>query len=76
MHGCSVGLWECVLFIVLIQTAKLKRTRAAFANKILTGARNGELVLWDVGRAGTSKYGVLRYLIRRDVHSVLTRSRA
>ncbi|TCD66714.1 hypothetical protein EIP91_001007 [Steccherinum ochraceum] len=30
--------------------------RGAYSNKILTSARNGELILWDLNRSGTSKY--------------------
>lgn len=28
-----------------------------FSNKILTSARNGELIVWDLNKSGTSKYG-------------------
>jgi len=28
-----------------------------FNNKILTCARNGEVIMWDLGKAGASKYG-------------------
>lgn len=28
-----------------------------FNNKILTSARNGEVIVWDLGKAGPSKYG-------------------
>ncbi|KAH9910400.1 uncharacterized protein BXZ73DRAFT_93801 [Epithele typhae] len=28
----------------------------AFSNKILTGARNGELIMWDLNKGGSSKY--------------------
>lgn len=29
----------------------------AFSNKILTSARNGELIMWDLNKNGLSKYG-------------------
>ena len=31
----------------------------AFNNKILTSARNGELIMWDLNKNGSSKYGKL-----------------
>ena len=30
---------------------------ADYDNKILTSARNGELIMWDLNKLGTSKYG-------------------
>jgi hypothetical protein len=32
-----------------------------FNNKILTSARNGELIMWDLNKMGSTKYGE-RYL--------------
>ena len=29
-----------------------------FNNKILTSARNGELIMWDLNKSGVTKYGV------------------
>jgi hypothetical protein len=29
----------------------------AYNNKILTSARNGDLIMWDLNRAGNAKYG-------------------
>lgn len=29
-----------------------------FNNKILTSARNGELIMWDLSKSGNTKYGV------------------
>ena len=34
-----------------------ERGGEAFSNKILTSARNGELVMWDLNKNGSSKYG-------------------
>ena len=31
--------------------------KPVFNNKILTSARNGEVIVWDIGKAGPSKYG-------------------
>lgn len=31
----------------------------AFSNKILTSARNGELIMWDLNKSGPTKYGEL-----------------
>lgn len=31
--------------------------RAGYDNKILTSARNGELIMWDLNRLGPSKFG-------------------
>ena len=31
----------------------------AYNNKILSSARNGELILWDLNKPGASKYGKL-----------------
>jgi hypothetical protein len=28
-----------------------------YDNKILTSARNGDLIMWDINRAGNAKYG-------------------
>lgn len=28
-----------------------------YSNKILTSARNGELIMWDLNKTGPSKYG-------------------
>jgi WD repeat-containing protein 24 len=28
-----------------------------FSNKILTSARNGELIMWDLNKSGPTKYG-------------------
>ena len=30
-----------------------------FNNKILTSARNGELILWDLNKSGVTKFGAL-----------------
>ncbi len=30
---------------------------AGYDNKILTSARNGELIMWDLNKIGPSKYG-------------------
>ena len=35
----------------------LTQLHAAFSNKILTSARNGELIMWDLNKTGSSKYG-------------------
>ena len=32
----------------------------AYNHKILTSARNGELIMWDLNQSGNSKYGVYR----------------
>lgn len=32
-------------------------TRQVYSNKILTSARNGELIMWDLNKAGPSKCG-------------------
>ncbi|KDQ51504.1 hypothetical protein JAAARDRAFT_184901 [Jaapia argillacea MUCL 33604] len=31
--------------------------RGVYANKLLTSARNGELIMWDLGKSSGSKYG-------------------
>lgn len=33
--------------------------RPVFNNKILTSARNGELIMWDLNKSGSTKYGKL-----------------
>jgi WD repeat-containing protein 24 len=35
----------------------LKRNAPGYDNKILTSARNGELIVWDLNKLGPSKYG-------------------
>lgn len=32
-------------------------TEIVFNHKILTSARNGELIMWDLNKSGSSKYG-------------------
>lgn len=29
----------------------------AFSNKILTSSRNGDLIMWDLNKSGSTKYG-------------------
>ncbi len=36
---------------------RLRACHEAFNNKILTSARNGELILWDLNKNGPSKFG-------------------
>jgi len=42
-----------------------------FNNKILTSARNGELIMWDLNKSGVTKYGVhpLSFLSLKVKHS-------
>ena len=35
-----------------------------FDNKILTSARNGELIMWDLNKPGPTKYGECSYRTR------------
>lgn len=40
-----------------------------FSNKILTSARNGEIITWDLNKNGNAKYGMhLRLLISGCSH--------
>lgn len=39
-----------------------------FSNKILTSARNGELIMWDLNKSGSTKLGTLRSC-KRNIHS-------
>lgn len=43
----------CLPFLVLILCSSVP----VFNNKILTSARNGELIMWDIAKSGRSKYG-------------------
>jgi len=43
-----------------------------YDNKILTSARNGELIMWDLNKLGPSKYGKPTYLAGPLVHCVDT----
>lgn len=43
----------CLSFLVLIAYSSVP----VFNNKVLTGARNGELIMWDIAKNGRSKYG-------------------
>lgn len=46
---------ECEPFCHVLQG--IMTLQKAFSNKIMTGARNGEFILWDLNKAGPSKYG-------------------
>lgn len=43
----------CLSFLVLILCSSVP----VFNNKVLTSARNGELIMWDIAKNGRSKYG-------------------
>jgi hypothetical protein len=47
-HGCASGYDSnaCMMLIKIV-----------FNHKILTSARNGELIMWDLNKTGQSKYG-------------------
>lgn len=47
-HGCA---------FVFIQNAFMVLIQVVFNNKILTSARNGELIMWDLNKTGPTKYG-------------------
>lgn len=48
------GLMEvCLSFLVLIPYSSVP----VFNNKILTSARNGELIMWDIAKDSRSKFG-------------------
>jgi hypothetical protein len=36
---------------------------AGYDNKILTSARNGDLIMWDLNKAGNAKYGAYARLV-------------
>ena len=39
--------------------AKMTLFFLAFSNKIVTSARNGEIIMWDIQKSGPTKFGKL-----------------
>ena len=61
-HGCRYLVYSSFLSCLLIPVI-------VFNNKILTSARNGELILWDLNKSGVTKYGAWLFFF---VDSLLT----
>ncbi|KAG6908862.1 hypothetical protein DXG01_002936 [Tephrocybe rancida] len=52
----SRNLWEGSGLKIDSASTDVAWGRGVFNNKILTSARNGELIMWDINKAGPSKY--------------------
>ncbi|KAF8982530.1 hypothetical protein BDQ17DRAFT_1394052 [Cyathus striatus] len=48
----------------------LRENHSAFNHKILTSARNGELIMWDLNKAGTTKYDRKMKEHLRSIHKL------
>lgn len=55
-HGCRYLVYSSFLSCLLIPVI-------VFNNKILTSARNGELILWDLNKSGVTKYGAWLFFL-------------
>lgn len=58
-----MGLWEYVLQRF---SCVFSDSMSGFNNKILTSARNGELIMWDINMSGNTKYGVSPFSFRES----------
>lgn len=56
-----MGLWE---YVSLSFLCVVSDCNSEFNNKILTSARNGELIMWDINKSGNTKYGALQFVFR------------
>ncbi|KAA1475838.1 hypothetical protein DENSPDRAFT_449486 [Dentipellis sp. KUC8613] len=68
---CSRNFWVGSGLKIDCVSTDVAWCRETFANKILTSARNGELIMWDLSKSGSSKYERRARDHMRSIHRVV-----
>lgn len=61
---CSRNLWDGSGLKIDSASTDVAWAHGSFTNKILTSARNGELIMWDLNKSGSTKYGTHEAIIK------------